>query len=362
MTSLLDQVAPDRPDVDQELQELVCTGVVQVTHDVKSFILATRNARGFDFLAGQHLSLTVDVDGERVQRCYSVSSPADRSGQLTITVKRVPGGRVSGWLHDRLKVGDRVRTAGPFGRFTTSRHPAAAHLLLSAGSGITPLMSMARTLQDSPEPHDVVFVHSARTPADIIFRPELEAMGAPGSGLRVAVVCSADSPDEPWTGPRGRLTGSLLTQLVPDLTARAVFTCGPPAYRDAVRRMLDRAGVDPARCHEESFRRGDITAAEPPADDTAAGSDHRAGFAVEFRRSGRVVRCAPDSTILAAALRAGVRLPSSCGEGLCGTCKTTLLSGEVDMRHAGGIRPREIAADKILVCCSRPRADVVIDA
>ena len=85
-------------------------------------------------------------------------------------------------------------------------------------------------------------------------------------------------------------------------------------------------------------------------------------YTVELRRSGRTLECDEDTTLLAAAAQAGLSLPSSCQEGMCGTCKTTLLSGRVEMQHAGGIRPREIAQDKILLCCSTPREDLVLDA
>ncbi len=146
---------------------------------------------------------------------------------------------------------------------------------------------------------------------------------------------------------------------MPDLAEREVFICGPEPYRQAVRGLLASAGVDPGRCHEESYVLAGAPAAPAPAlPDAATGT----GFAVEFRRSGRVVRCEPGSTLLDAALRAGVSVPFSCGEGMCGTCKSTLLQGHVDMQHAGGIRPREIAQGQVLVCCSTPLDDLVIDA
>ena len=157
---------------------------------------------------------------------------------------------------------------------------------------------------------------------------------------------------------RARAAGSSLPMLLgvaPDLVDREVFTCGPAPYMEAVRGLLAQAGADPDRCHEESF---DLAAA------CRAGRPRPAGatYTVELRRSGRTVECDEGTTLLAAAAQAGLSLPSSCQEGMCGTCKTTLLSGRVDMNHAGGIRPREIAQDKILLCCSTPCEDVVLDA
>ena len=353
---LLD-VAPTRAWRDDLDDTLVCVAVHDVTHDVRSFVLRAAEPAAYRFDPGQHLTITVPVDGQPMSRCYTIASSPSRPEELTITVKRVPGGPVSGWLHDHLRPGDTVAVSGPLGRFSTAHHPADRYLFLSAGSGITPLMSMLRTIHATGEPVDVVFVHHARTPADIIFREELRLIESEHPGVRVAVVCEDDSLDERWTGPRGRVGLPMLLDVAPDLVDREVFTCGPAPYMAAVRGLLAEVGARPERCHEESF---DLATTAAPAA-TVAGSTGPT-YTVELRRSGRTLECDEDTTLLAATAQAGLTLPSSCQEGMCGTCKTTLLSGRVDMQHAGGIRPREIAQDKILLCCSTPREDLVLDA
>lgn len=343
---------PWRDELDETL---VCVGVADVTHDVRTFTLRARDAAAYRFHPGQHLVLTADIEGEAVQRCYTIASSPRAPEELSITVKRVPGGVVSNWLHDHLRPGDPVHVDGPLGRFSTAHHPAGRYLFLSAGSGITPLMSMLRTVHADREPVDVVFVHHARTPDDIIFRDELTRIEAEHPGVRVVVVCEGDAEHETWSGIRGRVSLSMLGETVPDLVDREVFTCGPAPYMVAVREILEQVGADPASCHEESFE----YAAGTPA---VAGPPVGATYAVELRRSGRTFTCGEETTVLAAAAQAGVTLPSSCQEGVCGTCKTTLLGGRVQMDHAGGIRPREIAQDKILLCCSTPCEDLVLDA
>lgn len=340
-----------RDDLDDTL---VCAEVADVTHDVRSFVLRPAQPVAYRFQPGQHLTLTVEMEGRAVSRCYTIASSPWRPDELTITVKRVPGGLVSNWLHDHLRPGDPVTVDGPLGRFSTAHHPAEKYLFLSAGSGITPLMSMLRTIHGAREPVDVVFVHHARTPADIIFRDELRVIEAEQPGVRVVVVCEDDAERERWTGPRGRVKLPMLLDVAPDLIDREVFTCGPAPYMEAVRGLLARAGADPDRCHEESF---DLAAGPAPVT-TSTGPT----YTVELRRSGRTVECDESTTVLAAAARAGLSLPSSCQQGMCGTCKTTLVSGRVEMNHAGGIRPREIAQDQILLCCSTPREDLVLDA
>jgi ferredoxin-NADP reductase len=342
---------------------LVCRQVVPVTHDVTTFVLEPTRPRLFSFRAGQYVRVAVEVDGRRLERCYTISSPPTRPHLLSLTVKRVPGGPVSTWLHDRLRVGDGLHVTGPFGRFTTVDHPAAGYLFLSAGSGITPLMSMTRALRDAADPADVVFVHSARTPDDIVFRRELEAMAASGPGLAVHAVCEGDGAQEAWPGLRGRLTLSALLAVAPDLHEREVFVCGPAGYRAAVAEILAAAGVLPSRTHEESFVLGgdDATATSGPGTATPA-PQVAGGHAVELVRSGRTITCPPGTTVLRAAAAAGVTLPSSCEEGVCGTCVATLVTGEVDMRHGGGIRPRDEARGRFLPCCSTALTDLVVDA
>ena len=347
----------DRPGLGTGIDaDLMCRAVVPVTHDVTSFVLGSTTGQPLHFDAGQYLTVTAVVDGRPLERCYTISSPPTGGDAVTITVKRVPGGPVSNWLHDRLVPGDRLPVRGPYGRFSTAEHPAAKYLFLSAGSGITPLMSMTRALLDD-DTADVVFVHSARSPRDIVFRAELDLIAATRPGVRVTAICETGAPDETWVGARGRLTAQLMHALAPDLHEREVFFCGPQPYRDVVGRLLAAAGVDAARRHEESYAFGAV--ADPPS---AVAPSAQAGLTVEFRRSGRVADCGPGDTVLQAGLRAGVALPSSCGEGMCGTCRSTVLVGAVDMQHNGGIRPREIAQGQILLCCSTPLGDLVIDA
>ncbi len=355
----ISSLAGEAPTYRDELdEELLCFEVRQETTDVASFVLRSATEAWLRFSPGQYLTLTVNVAGERLSRCYSISSSPLWPDAVTVTVKRVPGGPVSNWLHDHLRPGRTVHASGPLGSFTTDRHPSDRYLFLSAGSGITPLMSMARTLHGCNSPADVAFVHSARTPDDIIFQSELEHLDATSPTFRVTVVCEDDG-GFPWTGLTGRLDLDSLRAAVPDVLQREVFTCGPPGYREAVRHILAEAGVELSRSHEESYVIGEPAGSpHTPADDTSPVRGH----AVELARTGRAFECPDGMSVLEAAERAGVRLPSSCAEGVCGTCKTQLVTGSVDMRHAGGIRPPEVAAGNILLCCSTPCQDIVLDA
>ncbi len=356
---------------DDEQAELVCRRVLDITHDVRSFHFEPVGEGTFTFDPGQFITLQLEIDGGQVARCYTISSPPTRPHLISITVKRVVGGPVSNWLHDNVVPGTRVVARAPLGAFTLQSGPAEKYLFLSAGSGITPLMSMTRTLYDLGSDADVVFVHSARTPADIIFRRELDAIAAVMPNIRVIHVCEGDYPSERWTGLRGRLSTAMLQAVAPDIRDRETFVCGPAAYMVSVRRILDDIGFDMRQHHEESFSFDRLPTSELPravahdepgeAEDDGD-ADATTTFDVEFVRSGITVTCDADEYVLDAAAAAGLRLPASCTEGMCGTCKTTILSGEVDMQHNGGIRPKEIALGKVLVCCSKPLTDLRIDS
>lgn len=340
---------------------LVCTHVRTETHDVKSFLFRAPTAKLFRFRPGQFITIELEIDGETINRCYTISSSPTRPDTASITVKRVPGGKISNWLHDNLRPGGAIKALGPSGEFSCTLHAAPKYLFLSGGSGITPLMSMSRALYDLGDDRDVVFVHSARTPRDIIFRSELAAMAHGMGRFRTAFVCENVGDQRDWSAPTGYLTLPLLKSIVPDLMEREIFCCGPEAYMANVRAMLTDAAFDTAHYHEESFSFEQLSPVEREEVQDAIAGAPCAGFKIEFTKSGRTIDCRPDQFILEAAKAAGMRLPFSCSKGVCGTCKSKKADGQVVMTHGGGIRQREIDAGMILICCSKPLSDVKIE-
>lgn len=337
---------------------LVCRAIQDETHDVRTFVFAASPPRRFHYRPGQFLTFAFEIDGQTVHRCYTLASTPTRPDRVSITVKRVPGGPVSNWLHDHLKVGDTVRALGPMGDFSWADHPADKCLFLSAGSGVTPLMSMARAHHDLASDTDILFVHSARSPADIVFREEVALMARARDGFRAVTLCETSGPA--WDGFGGRLDLARLEIIAPDFREREIFVCGPAGYMAGVAAMLVGAGFDMARHHSESF---DFAALSPAEIEevVAAEVSEVPSHKVSFTKSRRDIDCAEDVFVLSAACAAGMRLPSSCTKGLCGTCKSRLVSGTVEMTHAGGIRQREIDQGLILICCSRPTSDLVIE-
>jgi ferredoxin-NADP reductase len=345
-------------DWDSEIDtDLVCLDVHQETHDVKTFTFASREGKQFTFSAGQYFAFETAIGGEDETRCYSISSSPFRRNAISVTVKRVPGGKVSNWLHDTMAPGTQIKAAGPLGQFVLPSENRRKYLFLSGGSGITPVMSMAREMADTTTPVNVVFLHAGRTPLDLVFRADLSNIATRLKGFRLFFLPEELSGEGSWPGLSGRISKELLRVAVPDLAERVVMCCGPAPFMTAARKLVTELGVPVQNYIEESFDAAVVEDAPAPLHGAAA---HKV-FKVEFAKQKRTIDVSSEQTILSMAKKSGLRIPSSCSNGLCGTCKSKLLSGTVDMRHNGGIRQREVDMGLFLPCCSKPLSDLVVE-
>lgn len=339
---------------------LECTMVLEDTHNVKTFTFQTADNSYFRYLPGQFITLEVEIDGDKHQRCYTLSSSPSRPLCISITVKRQAEGKVSNWLFENLKEGDRVRAYGPAGIFSFHNYPADKYLFLSGGVGITPMLSMTRWLFDFGVRTDVTFVHCSQTPGDIIARHEVDAMNARLPDFRVAYICERSDPYSTWTGYTGRLNQLMLALIAPDFHEREIFCCGPAPFMQAVRDILHAAEFPMEHYHEESFEIPVHDESEIiEHDDVIIDETHKAKLI--FKESGKTVSCRESDTILAVAKEAGLNIPSACQFGVCGTCMVKKLSGEVHMVQNGGISDEDIEEGYILACCANPLGEVVIE-
>ncbi len=344
-----------------------CVKVIQETWDVKTWCFMAEQPVMFFFKPGQFVTLELEIDGEQVFRSYTISSSPSVPYSFSITVKRVPGGRVSNWLHDNMSEGMELAVHGPVGQFNCIDYPSDRVLFLSGGVGITPVMSMARWYFDTNADVDMVFVHSARTPRDIIFQRDLENMAARIANFKLNLVCERYESGQNWGGYRGFFNRPMLEMMAPDFMEREVYCCGPTPYMNAVRNMLQEAGFDMERYHEESFG----ATPEPVKEQAQQDAEQAAEVAeaiprsdllqVFFASTGKSVQIAPGETVHAAAAKLGLHIPKACGMGICGTCKVKRLEGEVEMAHNGGITDEDVEEGYILSCCSVPTGDVVVE-
>jgi ferredoxin-NADP reductase len=343
---------------DSELLE--CAMVVPETTDTATFTFRAPSGAWFDYQPGQFMTLDLPVPGGNVQRTYTISSSPSRPLSISITAKAQAGSIGTRWMLDHLKPGMKIKAYGPNGIFTSHKHKARKYLFISAGSGITPMMSMTTWAWDSGEMPDIVFVHSAKRPSEILFRERLEQFANRVPGLQLRFTVGQPDPFRTWPGYRGRLNQIMLGLMAPDYLDREVFCCGPEPFMQAVRDMLNALGYDMSRYHQESFGLAVANESEAPVLADVIPSD-AAGAAITFAASGVTTTCAETDTVLAVAKRSGLNIPSGCTFGLCGTCKVKKISGEVHMVHNGGISEDDIAAGYILACCSHPMGAVSVE-
>ncbi|AVP83899.1 flavodoxin [Aeromonas hydrophila] len=337
--------APVYPNAAPKKRELVCVAREPLARDLETFWFEAADGEPLpDYLPGQHLPISLDIGlglrRERLQRRYTLSSTPERPERYSISVKKVGGGRISHWLHQQLQPGDRLLAAAPAGEFHLGT--GRSLLLLSAGSGVTPMLSIARTLALRGELGDVHFMHLCRSEADIPAASELHALAQQGMTLTLIL----SQPDTHWQGLKGRLSDEHLKQ-VKQLAEREVFICGPHGFMADAAARLAALGVPAERIRQESFGGAILSVARP----------HQA---VQLRIGKQSFAGNNQGTVLDQAHKQGVDLPWSCRAGICGSCKQTLLAGEVDHPDAPAITAAERAEGKILACCAVPLTDLVI--
>ncbi len=320
----------------------VVTRVVPETAD--SATIFFRPGHGWQaHLAGQWARIGVELDGVRHWRSYSLSAPAGKDPAITVTAM----GAVSETLVRTTKPGDVLFLAPPQGDFVLPEHPRPL-LMLTAGSGITPVMSMIRTLVPHRPDSDVVLIHSARTAADAIFREELAELSDQFPNFRI----------QHWfTGERGRLdfsTAATLDELCPDWRQRAAYACGPEDFLDAADLLWSGGAGEEG---PDAVPAGALTI-ERFSTSLAGGAGHDGGL-VTFEASDREVEADGDTPLLDVGEDAGVLMPSGCRMGICHSCLIPLRAGNVRDLRTGEVHGEP--GQLIQTCVSAAAGPVNLD-
>jgi ferredoxin-NADP reductase len=289
---------------------------------------------------GQYLRIGVDINGVRHWRAYSLTSDPEREdGFISITVKNVDEGKVSPYLVRNGRPGAIVGLGGVEGDFVLPDELPGKLLFISAGSGITPIMSMIRSLDHRDEMDDVVLIHSARHEGDVIFGEQLRKLAAKRDGFRL---------HEQHTRDKGRFAPLHLDELCPDWKERHTFLSGPSEMLDALHDHWELHG-DLERLHMERFQ------------PKIAGGDFEEGQGglIRFVDSDCEVVCDGKTPILVAGEEEGLDLPYGCREGICHTCVGTLASGQVRDLRSGKVYGND--GEQIRTCISAPEGPIEID-
>jgi ring-1,2-phenylacetyl-CoA epoxidase subunit PaaE len=325
----------------------------------------------FKYKQGQYLTLRFDLNGKEARRAYSMcSSPVD--ADLAITVKKVKKGLVSTHIHEQVKAGQELDVMEPDGRFYTELNPdqRKAYYLIGAGSGITPLMSILRTILEEEPQSAVHLLYGNRSEEDIIYQGELANLESRYAGqLSVTHVLSQAKREKPkglsgifskgvstWTGLQGRIDAALLSKFLTEHpnTAKTAeyFICGPGNMIDTAEKALLNQQVDSKHIHTERF---------VSAHETAHKASGVGGATVVATLGGRPyeVQVAANKTILDAMLDQKIEAPYSCTAGACSTCMAKVLKGSVKMDACYALDKEEVANGFILTCQSHPTSEEV---
>lgn len=340
--------------------------VIEETADTKTFTFWHPIHQAISYKAGQFLTLMPVIDGQKVRRSYSMSSSPNKDASIAVTVKRVPNGLVSNHLCDTLKVGDAIEVMEPMGHFVIEPNPTKSRIvvLFGGGSGVTPLMSIAKSVLPVETHTQVYLVYGSRNEDSIIFKKQLDELEQQYSG-RFKVVHILSQPSAAWTGYKNRINqASVEVLLKQDFAINIVqaeyYLCGPAGMMEEVTTSLKTANVSDAQIHQEHFTstHGGAAIVEEDEDDSLKEQT----VTIQYEGNDYTVVVKPHETILDAALRDDIDLPYSCQAGMCTACLGKCTSGKVMMDEEDGLTDNEIKQGYILTCVAHPKtAGVVIE-
>lgn len=310
--------------------------VRQETVDSATLVIKPGWGFSFDYEPGQYIGIGVLVEGRWRWRSYSLtSSPVAGKKTITITVKAMPEGFLSTHLVSGVEPGTIVRLAAPQGNFVMPDPAPPKVLFLTGGSGITPVMSMLRTLVRRDQITDVIHVHSAPTESDVMFAAELAELATAHAGYSLRLRA---------TRVQGRLDLARLADEVPDWQERQTWACGPEAMLDSAERVWSASGLA-ERLHLERFA-------------VSRAAVHGQGGTVEFARSGKSITVDAATPLMDAGEQVGIRMPFGCRMGICQSCVVSLVDGHVrDLRSGVEHEP----GSRVQTCISAASGDCVLD-
>ncbi|QBI51863.1 1,2-phenylacetyl-CoA epoxidase subunit PaaE [Streptomonospora litoralis] len=336
--------------------ERLCPDAAAVTFDVPPELAAD-----YAFAPGQSLTLRRRVGGREHRRSYSICSPA--GGPLRIGVREVPDGLFSGWLVHEAAPGEEVEVATPSGSFSADPGQGGRHLLIAAGSGITPVLSIAVSLLEGDPAAEATLVYGNRTSHTVMFAEELaDLKDRFPDRFHLVHVLSREPRDAELLC--GRLEPDrlrrVLEALVPVRGTDHVWLCGPFALTEGARGVLADLGVPDDRVHRELFH---VDAPPPPPRRAESASSREAGrLTVVLEGRSTEAAMPADATVLDSAQAMRADMPFACRGGVCGTCRARVTGGEVEMRRNYALEEAEVAAGFVLTCQSFPvTGEVTVD-
>ncbi|MDU8945209.1 2Fe-2S iron-sulfur cluster-binding protein [Ovoidimarina sediminis] len=343
---------------------LTVTEVRKTTRDAVIVTLAPDDPQAFSFVQGQYLTFRRDIDGEEVRRSYSICTGLD-DGLLQVAIKRVEGGCFSSWANETLAPGDRMEAMAPMGAFHTPLDPVASrhYLCFAGGSGITPVLSIIRTVLVREPRSRVTLVYANRGVNTIMFREEIEDLKNCHMGrINVIHVLETDAQEiDLFTGRvDAEKCASLFERWIDIASVDMSFICGPEPMMLAIAKALRDHGLADTQIKFELFATpGAQVPRGAPFTSTPAGTGGAVCISVTLDGATRSFETRRDQAVLDAALENDLDAPFACKAGVCSTCRCKLLAGEVEMAANHALEDYEVRQGYILSCQSYPLTDSV---
>lgn len=341
---------------------------IQETSDAKSlsFDIPEELKDTFQYKHGQYLTLRFEIDGKDVRRAYSLCSSPITDGAPKVLSKRVKGGLVSNYINDHVKTGSQVMVFPPMGKFTfdLDETKSTHYVLVSGGSGITPMMSILKTVLEAEPKSRITLIYGNEKEEDIIFKDALTEMAAKEDRFQLCL--ALNHPPQGWEGEEGRLTQQNFEailqkhELLADLDQTEFYICGPQPMMDEVFAGFKNLGVPEEKQHVEYFTAPlpDETQKEETADaqaSTEAEEDFdESDVTILIEGETHEIKVDKEDTILEVAIEEDIDPPYACQMGICTTCKAKLHEGRVKMDETEGLTEQEIEEGYILTCQSHP--------
>ncbi len=346
--------------------ELSIKDIIQETKDAITIVFEHPPGGVINYRSGQFLTLIISIDGKEIRRAYSLCSSPFVDSNLAVTVKRVEGGLISNYLPDEVNIGDKLKVMEPMGQFVTEYDKdRKRHIIMFAGgSGITPMMSIVKSIIDQ-EPESIVsLIYCNRDIDSIIFKNQLEKLQTTYEG-RLHVIHILDNAPMNWQGYSGLLNHEMLTKLVeriPDwgIEKTTYLMCGPEGMMKNVDTLLAARGITKDKIFKESFVQGTIDKAEKKEVEVVAGEVKAREVTIKYDGEEYKIKVEPNKTILETALDLGIDLPYSCQSGLCTACRGKALSGQVKLDEEEGLSQSERDEGYVLTCVGHPMTDDVV--
>lgn len=332
--------------------------IVKETSETVSLILKNKNGNSVSFSPGQFLTFLFNDNGKEVRRGFSISSAPDYLPLLRVTIKKVHKDSVSSHLVDYAEVGQVIKSLPPLGNFTLVPNPDAERefIMFGAGSGITPLFSMIKSLLVYEKRSKVLLYYGNKNESSIIFKKEIDEL-AQKHPLRFKIIHVLSQPPGNWDGVVGRITCQKAFEMLTSTSFvnpqnANYYLCGPDGMMQNVIECLDKLKISHNRIHKEIYIVKILN-----DDEEIEHVDREVTIFIKGKK--HIVTVKPDESILQKALKLGLGLPNSCQHGECGTCRARLLSGKLKLVSQTALTDEEISDGFCLTCVGYPASEDV---